>query len=287
MPARGTRVTRNTKTTITMPSNMVAGRRSTTAQIWEEPYPQQRFVCFSSVGTGSGVAMTIAVLQGSSPSSLSPPESSSTSHRPPSGPDDSSLPISDNNVSTTAHEGILEGDEWDVEEADDIDVSTDVVFILCQHPIFNANILILSYQIALATAIGVASSDGSLEARMVSGDLSNRLSGKRRSQKPSAAPATKSTVMGDINRSIEKMTLSHSADDSHRGSSGGDAKQGEGVDGTTRRDSNWTNSTEGYGSMKSDHLSVASRRGSEMSAVSQVRSPEKADVDTTINDMLH
>ena len=49
-------------------------------------------------------------------------------------------------------------------------------------------------------------------------------------------------------------------------------------DGRSRRDSSWTTvSTEGYGSMKTNNTNSdqhVSRRGSELSAVSQVRSLE-------------
>lgn len=102
-------------------------------------------------------------------------------------------------------------------------------------------------------------------------------------------------LLGDINRSIEKMSLGGTKGGSGRiGTSVLDTCnpsssytsramcQGNNVNGQTilsqgmtttnnttaaRRDSNWTNSTEGYGSMRSEQ-SIVSRRCSDVSAMS-------------------
>ncbi len=72
--------------------------------------------------------------------------------------------------------------------------------------------------------------------------------------------------LGEINRSIEKMSLTTTTttDDATTSKSTLTATTT-----TQRRDSDWTVSTEGYGSMKSDQMS--SRRGSAFSSLSQVR----------------
>ena len=87
-------------------------------------------------------------------------------------------------------------------------------------------------------------------------------------------------IMGDINRSIEKMSLEappQSAEAPPRQTEyGGSGGTTEGTllvnDGNrVRRNSSWTTvSTEGYGSMKTGNSEQISRRASELSAASQV-----------------
>ena len=143
---------------------------------------------------------------------------------------------------------------------------------------------------AVAAAIGVGSDsgpndDGAGMARVGGGicpnpvivpnissnALTNRLNGKmRQSQVHAAIP------MGDINRSIEKMsigggggghcgsTVLNPSSTGVKGSNYNPKQQGNVI----RRDSNWTNSTEGYGSMRSSDQSMLSRRCSDISAMS-------------------
>jgi len=98
--------------------------------------------------------------------------------------------------------------------------------------------------------------------------------------------------IGEINRSIEKMSLGGTKGSGRTGSTametcpsssynnrgmchgnigGGQTVLTQGMAApnstTARRDSNWTNSTEGYGSMRSEQ-SIVSRRCSDVSAMS-------------------
>jgi len=144
---------------------------------------------------------------------------------------------------------------------------------------------------AVAAAIGVCNDDMDCNpSHQGPNNLSNRLANKLKAD--SRIRATNSpAILGDINRSIEKMSLGS-------GGKGGSRVTGQTslagynsrsmcstgmVSGQTiastpampvgnnnpgRRDSNWTNSTEGYGSMRSEQ-SMMSRRCSDISAMSQ------------------
>ena len=87
---------------------------------------------------------------------------------------------------------------------------------------------------------------------------------------PSIPRRGQTAVMGEINRSIEKMSL---GDMSGGLKPSADVKRNIGAPGaatslmmaSNRRDSAWTVSTEGYGSMRSN--TSASRRCSELSQV--------------------
>ena len=155
------------------------------------------------------------------------------------------LPISDNNVSTTAGDGVSDPPavDWtDVGETDDINM-------------------------AVAAAIGVGSGGGggsddlgNVEGRPSPRPSSNRIIGQKQNVVAASSAASGTSHLGEINRSIEKMSLSG-------GSSGGGGclpttaattsspKAVVAVPpgaGANRRDSNWTSvSTEGYGSMRS------------------------------------
>ena len=125
---------------------------------------------------------------------------------------------------------------------------------------------------AVAAAIGVGGvGDEDLNAR--GGDRSSRLNRKQQQQQASP-PAASSSELGEINRSIEKMSLGgcQAAPSSSGLEPSPAAAAGAPV---PRRGSNWTvESTEGYGSMRSssDQQSGAvSRRASELSAMSQAR----------------
>ena len=99
--------------------------------------------------------------------------------------------------------------------------------------------------------------------------MANRIRNKMHPRVPNIPRRGQTAAMGEINRSIEKMSI---------GESGtmvkpmqGTKNRGMGPQTTTmmqnnRRDSNWTVSTEGYGSMRSN--TSASRRCSEISQVS-------------------
>ena len=198
------------------------------------------------------------------------------------------LPISDNNVSTTAGDGLSDcatGNapvDWtDIGETDDINM-------------------------AVAAAIGVGgggtggggSDDlGSGEGRPSPRPSSNRI-GQKQSVVAAFSAASRTSHLGEINRSIEKMSLSGGSS-SGGGGGGGGGSSGGGCPSATaattsspkavmagppgaggnRRDSNWTSvSTEGYGSMRSSEgggcLGAGGgggggRRCSELSAMSQ------------------
>ena len=85
------------------------------------------------------------------------------------------------------------------------------------------------------------------------------------------------TSMGEIHRSIEKMSLTSTTTTTTTEKI---TTQKPPITTTTtkllapsqRRDSNWTGSEEGYGSMKSEDL-ISSRRGSAFSSLSQVIYP--------------
>ena len=155
---------------------------------------------------------------------------------------------------------------------------------------------------AVAAAIGVGTGnesdmDGSSVSRQMTNGMHIRLQNKiKGGLHPNFNPA-----LGEINRSIEKMRIGAPetmatgnnlvGNASCRGSIpntvGGQAPitsygQRRSLPSSTqtlmanpngsnhRRDSNWTNSTEGYGSMRSEQSMMSSRRCSEISAMSQV-----------------
>ena len=122
----------------------------------------------------------------------------------------------------------------------------------------------MSFQIAVAAAIGVGGEFG--ESSFRTNNLANRMRNKLAPRVPNIPRRGQTAVMGEINRSIEKMSLGD-------GGMKADTKsRGMGGPGNTvmmpnnRRDSSWTVSTEGYGSMRSN--TSASRRCSELSQVS-------------------
>ena len=122
----------------------------------------------------------------------------------------------------------------------------------------------MSFQIAVAAAIGVGGEFG--ESSFRTNNLANRMRNKLAPRIPNIPRRGQTAVMGEINRSIEKMSLGD-------GGMKADTKsRGMGGPGNTvmmpnnRRDSSWTVSTEGYGSMRSN--TSASRRCSELSQVS-------------------
>jgi len=144
---------------------------------------------------------------------------------------------------------------------------------------------------AVAAAIGVCNDDMDCNpSHQGPNNLSNRLANKLKAD--SRIRATNSpAILGDINRSIEKMSLGSGGKGSSRnagqtslagynsrsmcstGMVGGQTMTSTpalpvGNNNPGRRDSNWTNSTEGYGSMRSEQ-SMMSRRCSDISAMSQ------------------
>jgi len=163
------------------------------------------------------------------------------------------LPISDNNVSTTNDN--LDGGDWDVPETEaDLDI-------------------------AVAAAIGVGGEEmGQMSQR--TNMMAQRIRNKMHPRVPNVPRRgqTANQGMGEINRSIEKMSIGES------GGASTDTKSVQkpntkGLHGpqngmhpnltmlqNSRRDSSWTVSTEGYGSMRSN--TSASRRCSEISQMS-------------------
>ena len=167
------------------------------------------------------------------------------------------LPISDNNVSTT--NDALEAGEWDVPETEaDLDVSINDCSVLTTDVITDG----FSLQIAVAAAIGVGGEFGETGGYRTN-SMANRIRNKLHPTVPNIPRRGQTAVMGEINRSIEKMSL---------GDGGSSVKgmteiKGKGLMmGNMRRDSSWTVSTEGYGSMRSN--TSASRRCSELSQMS-------------------
>ena len=146
---------------------------------------------------------------------------------------------------------------------------------------------------AVAAAIGAGDDLGSGEGRPSPRPSSNRIIGQKQSVVVVvASSAARTSHLGEINRSIEKMSLSGG---SSSNGGGGGGKGGGGcqtataattslpkavIAGGNRRDSNWTSvSTEGYGSMRSSEGGGGlgggggggggGRRCSELSAMSQ------------------
>ena len=93
--------------------------------------------------------------------------------------------------------------------------------------------------------------------------MANRIRNKLQPRVPTIPRRGQTAVMGEINRSIEKMSLG----DGSTAVKGMTESKGRGLMmGNMRRDSSWTVSTEGYGSMRSN--TSASRRCSELSQMS-------------------
>ena len=100
------------------------------------------------------------------------------------------------------------------------------------------------------------------EAAYRTASMANRIRNKLQPRVPNIPRRGQTAVMGEINRSIEKMSLG----DGSSGVKGLTDSESRGVMmGNMRRDSSWTVSTEGYGSMRSN--TSASRRCSELSQV--------------------
>ena len=121
---------------------------------------------------------------------------------------------------------------------------------------------------AVAAAIGVGSEEASGQAVMPGNPMANRLHNKMKNGIPMPTGAVH-PAMGDINRSIEKMSLGDTScgTGSTRVPEVGKTRGGpQTMLQNNRRDSSWTVSTEGYGSMRSN--TSASRRCSELSTVS-------------------
>jgi len=196
--------------------------------------------------------------------SSNPNAPTTSGHTTKSEPD--CLPISDNNVSTTANDTLADTEtEWD----NDADIN-----------------------MAVAAAIGVGDGGDQEEGDVMSSRLANatsRLSGKRSLLRSSSGiPSSNSETLGqsqqqrvqqqglsEINRSIEKMTLQTMNNGESSSSHSATNKSGCKTTSTSssRRDSDWTSvSTEdpGYGSMRSDNQVNGSRRCSELSSASQV-----------------
>ena len=135
---------------------------------------------------------------------------------------------------------------------------------------------------AVAAAIGVGAEDplsGGQPGLPTNGNnaLSQRLSNKMKMMQ--------GTGLGEINRSIEKMSIGSTAgnyapagvtSNPHCGMPMTQTSVPLSTNNTTRRGSNWTNSTEGYGSMRSEQSMMSSRRCSDVSAMSQVSQKENS-----------
>ena len=143
----------------------------------------------------------------------------------------STMPVSDNNVSTTN----MALNNW----VDIGDSEQDI-------------------NMAVAAAIGVEAEEAI--------PVSNGVMGPRLQNKMKMMP----NHLGDINRSIEKMSIGSSFNQPNATCpSMGQTQTTMPVTANTRRGSNWTNSTEGYGSMRSEQSMMSSRRCSDVSAMSQ------------------
>lgn len=150
---------------------------------------------------------------------------------------------------------------------------------------------------AVAAAIGVSTGNADeMDGTNVSGHPPNAMNVRLQNKLKSGLLPNFNPALGEINRSIEKMRIGlPEANSSGNGlcrgsvpnSVGGQTtianyEQRRSIPSSTqpllanpngpnhRRDSNWTNSTEGYGSMRSEQSIMSSRRCSEISAMSQV-----------------
>ena len=156
---------------------------------------------------------------------------------------------------------------------------------------------------AVAAAIGVGTgSEGDMDGTGVARPMPNNMHIRLQNKMKTGLHPNFNPALGEINRSIEKMRIgapeSISTGNSLVGTTipcrgsisntvGGQTsatsyEQRRSMPSSTqtlmanpngtnhRRDSNWTNSTEGYGSMRSEQSMMGSRRCSEISAMSQV-----------------
>merc|ERR1712223_985187 len=176
------------------------------------------------------------------------------------------MPLSDNNVSTT---NMALTNTWDMQAA----------------TAESAAVAEQDINMAVAAAIGVGGTEetGNSNGGPHNNALSQRLKMKMMSN---AHPGG----LGEINRSIEKMSIGSgyttTGGNQHCGMPPSSVSAGQtmpqpnttgaiptstlATTGTTRRGSNWTNSTEGYGSMRSEQSMMSSRRRSDVSvAMSQ------------------
>ena len=107
------------------------------------------------------------------------------------------------------------------------------------------------------------------EASLRNNVMAQRIRNKMGPRVPNIPRRGQTAVMGEINKSIEKMSIGEMGAGNGKGMK--QSRQPSGPPQTTalmqpnRRDSNWTVSTEGYGSMRSN--TSASRRCSELSQV--------------------
>lgn len=116
---------------------------------------------------------------------------------------------------------------------------------------------------AVAAAIGVGNDDriGPNQAVPMGNNLAQRLSNKMKMMP---------NPLGEINRSIEKMSIGTYGNQHCNMPMPAQQTQTMPVSSApNRRGSNWTNSTEGYGSMRSEQSIMSSRRCSDVSAMSQ------------------
>lgn len=154
---------------------------------------------------------------------------------------------------------------------------------------------------AVAAAIGVgAGTESDMDGASISRQMPNGMNIRLQNKMKSGLHPNFNPALGEINRSIEKMRIGAPETiptgnnlvgtipcrGSVSNTVGGQASlssydQRRSIPSSTqtlmpnpngsnhRRDSNWTNSTEGYGSMRSEQSMLGSRRCSEISAMSQ------------------
>ena len=105
------------------------------------------------------------------------------------------------------------------------------------------------------------------EASIRNNMMAQRIRNKMGPRVPNVPRRGQTAVMGEINRSIEKMSILEMGkpQSSKRNVQMSGPPQTQTLLQPNRRDSNWTVSTEGYGSMRSN--TSASRRCSELSQV--------------------
>ena len=152
---------------------------------------------------------------------------------------------------------------------------------------------------AVAAAIGVGAGEDPISGATVgqvglpatgNNALSQRLSNK---MKLMPGGGNHPAVLGEINRSIEKMSIGSNyvpaaTTNPHCGMPMTQTSVVPALStNNTRRGSNWTNSTEGYGSMRSEQSMMSSRRCSDVSAMSQVRRYNNRDPLMRFNESEH
>ena len=123
----------------------------------------------------------------------------------------------------------------------------------------------------MAVAVGGSNGHQRRAAAFPGRTMTNRLNNKKKGG-AKIGSTLPSGPLGDINSSIEKMSLEDPGQDSQKYQPNGETMLVNEGNSRTRRDSSWTVSTEGYGSMRSsDQVSTpvaSSRRASELSAAS-------------------